>query len=77
MSVLRDLKDRAAARPAHIVMSEGTDPRVVAGALAALDAGMGPITLVGAHDEVTETATRARARFANVIDAFLPILAEG
>lgn len=29
------------------------------------------------HDEVTETATRARARFANVIDAFLPVLAEG
>lgn len=47
MSVLRDLQNRAAARPAHIVMSEGHDPRVVAGALAALDAGMGPITLVG------------------------------
>lgn len=29
------------------------------------------------HDDVTETATRARARFANVIDAFLPLLANG
>lgn len=29
------------------------------------------------HDDVTETATRARARFANVIDAFLPVLAIG
>jgi len=29
------------------------------------------------HDDVTETATRARARFANVIDAFLPALADG
>ncbi|MGI9528113.1 MAG: purine-nucleoside phosphorylase [Acidimicrobiia bacterium] len=29
------------------------------------------------HDDVTETATRARARFANVIDAFLPLLASG
>lgn len=47
MSVLRDLQNRAAARPAHIVLSEGHDPRVVAGALAALDAGLGPITLVG------------------------------
>lgn len=52
MSVLRDLQARAAARPAHIVLSEGHDPRVVAGALAALDAGMGPITLVGPSAEV-------------------------
>ena len=47
MSVLRDLRKRAAERPAHIVMSEGQDPRIVSGALAALDAGLGPITLVG------------------------------
>lgn len=52
MNVLRDLQNRAAARPAHIVLSEGHDPRVVAGALAALDAGMGPITLVGPTAEV-------------------------
>jgi phosphate acetyltransferase len=53
MSVLRDLQIRAAAGPAHIVLSEGNDPRVVAGALAALDAGMGPITLVGPHSQIT------------------------
>lgn len=52
MSVLRDLKRRAAARPAHIVMSEGHDPRVVTGALAALDAGMGPVTLVGPEADI-------------------------
>jgi len=52
MSVLAGLRSRAAARPAHIVLSEGHDPRIVAGALAALDAGMGPITLVGPEAEV-------------------------
>jgi len=52
MSVLRDLKDRAAARPAHIVMSEGTDPRIVAGSIAAVNAGLARITLVGPQDEI-------------------------
>lgn len=61
MDVLRDLKNRAAARPAHIVLSEGHDPRVVAGALAALDAGMGPITLVGPHAEVAALVAEAGA----------------
>lgn len=61
MDVLRDLQNRAAARPAHIVLSEGHDPRVVAGALAALDAGMGPITLVGPHAEVAALVAEAGA----------------
>ncbi|KIN74089.1 phosphate acetyltransferase [Sulfitobacter guttiformis] len=61
MSVLRDLQSRAAARPAHIVLSEGHDQRVVAGALAALDAGLGPITLVGPYAEVTAHLVKANA----------------
>lgn len=61
MSVLRDLQSRAAARPAHIVLSEGHDPRVVAGALAALEAGMGPITLVGPKAEVEQRLAEANA----------------
>ncbi len=52
MSVLRDLRDRAAARPAHIVMSEGSDPRIVAGAVAAVRHGIARITLVGPQDEI-------------------------
>ncbi|MEP5007867.1 phosphate acyltransferase, partial [Roseobacter sp.] len=52
MTVLRALKDRAAARPAHIVLSEGHDPRIVAGAVAAVTAGIARITLVGPHDDV-------------------------
>lgn len=62
MSVLRDLQNRAAARPAHIIMSEGHDHRVVAGALAALDAGMGPITLVGPAAEVNAQLAKADAK---------------
>ncbi|WP_300033494.1 phosphate acetyltransferase [uncultured Roseobacter sp.] len=52
MSVLRDLTKRASARPAHIVMSEGHDPRIVAGAIAAVQAGTARITLVGPADDV-------------------------
>lgn len=61
MSVLRDLQNRAAARPAHIVLSEGHDPRVVAGALAALNAGMGPISLVGPEAEITALLVQSDA----------------
>ncbi|MCV3271655.1 phosphate acetyltransferase [Roseobacter sinensis] len=53
MSVLSALTERAAARPAHIVMSEGHDPRIVAGAIAAVTAGTARITLVGSHDDVS------------------------
>ena len=52
VSVLGDLRDRAAARPAHIVLSEGTDPRVVTGAVAAVKQGIARITLVGPIDAV-------------------------
>lgn len=61
MSVLRDLRARAATRPAHIVLSEGHDPRVVAGALEALDAGLGPITLVGPQSDVSAQLTALNA----------------
>ncbi|WP_299966132.1 phosphate acetyltransferase [uncultured Roseobacter sp.] len=61
MSVLGDLKDRAAAGPAHIVMSEGGDPRIVAGAIAAARAGIARITLVGAHDAVAAQLEAAGA----------------
>lgn len=52
MSVLSDLADRAASRPAHIVLSEGTDPRIVAGAVSAVKRGIARITLVGPQDDV-------------------------
>lgn len=52
MNVLRELSKRAAALPAHIVMSEGHDPRIVAGAIAAVKTGTARITLIGAQDAV-------------------------
>ena len=68
MSVLRDLRSRAAARPAHIVMSEGSDPRIVAAAIAATNQGIARITL----SDVWETAK------AHVIaDAYYDAVARG
>ena len=61
MSVLRDLRDRAASRPAHIVLSEGHDPRVVAGAVAAVKLGIARVTLVGQEDEVAAALVAAGA----------------
>ncbi|MFK7868808.1 MAG: phosphate acetyltransferase [Roseobacter sp.] len=52
MSVLRDLRTRAALRPAHIVLSEGEDPRIVKGASDAVRAGIARVTLVGDPDTV-------------------------
>lgn len=52
MSVLQALRLRAAKQPAHIVLSEGHDPRVVAGAVAAVNAGIARVTLIGTADLV-------------------------
>ncbi|MDG1168983.1 MAG: phosphate acetyltransferase [Sulfitobacter sp.] len=47
MTMLQELRARAAARPAHIVLSEGHDPRIVAGAVEAVRLGIARVTLVG------------------------------
>ncbi|WP_299295468.1 phosphate acetyltransferase [uncultured Tateyamaria sp.] len=47
MSVLGTLQSRAAAHPAHIVLSEGHDPRIVAAAVSATSTGLAQISLVG------------------------------
>ncbi|MEO9685823.1 phosphate acetyltransferase [Tateyamaria sp.] len=52
MNVLGNLQSRAAANPAHIVLSEGADPRIVAAAVRAVAAGLGQVTLVGAQDAI-------------------------
>jgi phosphate acetyltransferase len=61
MSVLHTLRSRAAARPAHIVLSEGFDPRIVQGAVAAVRDGVARVTLVGRHDEVAAQLVAADA----------------
>lgn len=53
VSVLDDLQARAAAHPAHIVLSEGHDPRIVAAAVQAVASGIASITLVGETAAVT------------------------
>ena len=65
MTVLSELRARAASRPAHIVLSEGHDPRIVAGAVEAVRAGLGRITLLGPEAEV---AARIRETGAVGID---------
>ena len=57
----QELRNRAAARPAHIVMSEGHDPRIVAGALDAVRAGIARVTLVGTTADVTAQLAEAGA----------------
>ncbi|WP_299151791.1 phosphate acetyltransferase [uncultured Tateyamaria sp.] len=59
MSVLDDLQSRAAAHPAHIVLSEGHDPRIVAAAIRAVAAGLSTITLVGETKAVTAALQNA------------------
>ena len=52
MTMLHELRTRAASRPAHIVLSEGHDPRIVAGALEAVRAGIARVTLIGPQADV-------------------------
>jgi len=61
MTILQELRARAASRPAHIVLSEGHDPRIVAGALEATRAGVARITLVGPQAEVQDLLAKAGA----------------
>ncbi len=59
MTMLQELRNRAALRPAHIVLSEGHDPRVVAGALEATRAGIARVTLIGPQSVVEKLLTEA------------------
>lgn len=61
MTMLQELRARAASRPAHIVLSEGHDPRVVAGALIAARAGIARITLVGPTADIAKRLAEAKA----------------
>ena len=67
--MLQELRNRAAARPAHIVMCEGHDPRIVAGALDAVRAGIARVTLVGTTADVT--AQLAEAGAADTLEIFI------
>lgn len=61
MTMLQELRIRAASQPAHIVLSEGHDPRIVAGALEATRAGIARVTLIGPQAEVRALLAKAGA----------------
>ena len=59
MSVLSELRTRAAAHPTHIVLSEGEDSRIIAAAIEAVETGLGSITLVGDTDTISRKVSAA------------------
>lgn len=67
MTMLQELRTRAASRPAHIILSEGHDPRIVAGALKAARARIARITLVGGRATVEALLSDAGATAADKI----------
>lgn len=52
MKPFDDLVDRARADPRHVVLAEGEDPRIVAGARRAVREGIARITLLGDADRI-------------------------
>jgi len=67
MTVLDALQQRAKVRPAHIVLSEGHDPRIVAAAIAATTRGIAEITLVGDAAAVTDALTAAGGKASDTL----------
>ncbi|USG60950.1 phosphate acetyltransferase [Sneathiella marina] len=59
MKQFDDLIARAKSAPKHIVLAEGQDPRIVAGAVRALQEKIATITLLGPVDEVRGLARAA------------------
>lgn len=64
MSVLDNIQARAAAHPAHIVLSEGHDPRIVAAAIRATQIGLATVSLVG-ETQVIEAELSAQGAAAS------------
>ena len=54
MNPFDDILERAKSDPRHIVLAEGDDPRVIDGALSAIDAGIAKITLLGREAAIRE-----------------------
>ena len=80
MNVLDTLRTRAAAHPAHIVLSEGEDPRIIAAAAKAVEAGLGPITLVGPRSSIDEACQSLQVQLSDdlrIADPHTSPLAQG
>jgi phosphate acetyltransferase len=60
MDILEQIRRRAAARPQHIVLPEGNDPRTVIAAAACAQRRIARITLLGDAGQIRDTAQRER-----------------
>src|ERR1041385_1276667 len=66
MSILNQIRQRAAANPQHIVLPEGEDPRTVIAASAAARQRLARITVLGSEDRVRDAARQAGADLGGV-----------
>ncbi len=66
MSILDQIRQRAAGNPQHIVLPEGNDPRTVVAAGACARNGIARITLLGDEAAIRETASRERVDLGGV-----------
>ena len=66
MDILEQIRQRAAARPQHIVLPEGDDPRTVIAAAACAQRRIARITLLGDEDRVRDNAQSERVDLGGV-----------
>src|SRR5688572_8142868 len=66
MDILDRIRQRASAKPQHIVLPEGNDPRTVIAAAACARNRLARITLLGDEATIRETAQRERADLGGV-----------
>src|SRR6266571_8712231 len=66
MSILDQIRQRAASNPQHIVLPEGEDPRTVAAASAATRQRLARITILGNEEKVRSAARQAGADLGGV-----------
>src|SRR5205814_8300420 len=66
MSILDQIRQRAATNPQHIVLPEGEDPRTVVAAGAAIRQRLARITILGDEEKVRAAASQAGADLSGV-----------
>jgi phosphate acetyltransferase len=66
MSILENIRQRAAAQTKHIVLPEGNDPRTVVAAANCARSRLARITLLGDESRIRETAQRERVDLGGV-----------
>jgi phosphate acetyltransferase len=66
MDILERIRQRAAAKPQHIVLPEGNDPRIVVAAASCVRQPLARITVLGDEATIRETAQRERVDLGGV-----------